>query len=131
MVDLESKECCEPWGEIKGSEVAKQKARDYLEDFHQAQEQLIIPMRHTAVFIWQPPLESIFKLNFDATIFFFFFSELNNSDVGAIICNEKGKVIAFMLVKGTLMGDSEEVETLACRKVLEFAIDIGFSKIGN
>ena len=52
MVDLESKECCEPWGEIKGSEVAKQKARDYLEDFHQAQEQLIIFMRHTGVHIW-------------------------------------------------------------------------------
>ena len=127
MVDLESKECCEPWGEIKGSEVAKQKARDYLEDFHQAQEQLIIPMRHTGVHIWQPPLESIFKLNFDATIF----SELNNSDVGAIICNEKGKVIAFMLVKGNPMGDSEEVETLACRKALEFAINVGFSKIGD
>ena len=127
MVDFKSKECYEPWGKIKGSKVAKQKARDYLEDFHQAQEQLIIPMRHTSVHIWQPPLESIFKLNFDATIF----SELNNSDVGAIICNVKGKVIAFMLVKGTLMGDSEEAETLACRKVLEFAIDVGFSKIGD
>ena len=101
------------------------RSRDYLEDFHQAQEQLIIPMRHTGVHIWQPPLESIFKLNFDATIF----SELNNSDVGAIICNVKGKVIAFMLVKGTLMGDSEEAETLVCRKMLEFGIDVGFSKL--
>ena len=106
--------------------MVKQKARDYLEDFHQAQEQLIIPMRHTGVHIWQPPLELIFKLNFDATIF----SELSNSDVVAIICNEKGKVIAFMLVKGTPMGDSEEVETLAYRKALEFAIDVGFSNIG-
>ena len=97
-----------------------------MEDFHQAQEQLIIPMRHTGVHIWQPPLESIFKLNFDSTIFL-----ECNSDVVAIICNEKGKVIAFMLVKGTPMGDSEEVETLACRKALEFAIDVGFSKIGD
>ena len=69
--------------------MAKQKARDYLEDFHQAQEQLIIPMRHTGVHIWQPPLESIFMLNFDATIF----SEFNNFDVGAIICNKKGEMI--------------------------------------
>ena len=84
-------------------------------------------MRHTGVHIWQPPLESIFKLNFYATIF----SEWSNFNFGAIICNEKGKVIAFMSVKGTPMGDSEEVETLACRKVLEFAIDIGFSKIGD
>ena len=79
-------------------------------------------MRHTGVHIWQPPLESIFKLNFDATIF----SLLNNSDVGAIICNEKGKVITFMLIKGTPMGDSEVAETLAYRKALEFAIVVGF-----
>ena len=56
---------------------------------------------------------------------------MSNFDFGAIICNEKGKVIAFMSVKGTPMGDSEEVETLACRKALEFAIDVGFSKIGD
>jgi len=32
-------------------------------------------------------------------------------------------------VKGGVMRDSEEVEVLACRKVLEFAIDAGFTKI--
>lgn len=98
---------------------------DYLEDFHQAQEQLIIPMRHTGVHIWQPPLKSIFKLNFDATIF----SEMNNSSAGAIICNERGKVMASMLARGPPVGNSEEAETLACRKTLEFAIDVGFSKL--
>ena len=104
-----------------------ERSRDYLKDFHQAQEQLIIPMRNTGVHIWQPPSESIFKLNFDATIF----SELNNPGVGAIICNEKGKMIASMLAKGPPVGDSEEAETLAYRKVLKFAIDVGFSKIGD
>lgn len=84
-------------------------------------------MRHTGVHIWQLPLGSIFKLNFDATIF----SELNCSVVGAIICNEKDKVIAYMFVKGTPMGDSEEAETLAGRKALEFSIVVGFSKIGD
>ena len=59
--------------------------------------------------------------------YLFIFSELNNSSVGAIICNEKGEVIASMLAKGPLVGDSEEPETLACRKALEFAI--GFSKL--
>jgi len=82
-------------------------------------------MRHTGVQIWQPPLKSIFKLNFDATIF----SEMNNSSVVAIICNEKGKVMASMLVRGPPVGNSEEAETLACRKTLEFAIDVGFSKL--
>ena len=36
-------------------------------------------------------------------------------------------MIASMLAKGPPVGDSEEPETLACRKVLEFAI--GFSKL--
>ena len=82
-------------------------------------------MRNTGVHIWQPPPESIFKLNFDATIFLV----LNNSGVGAIICNEKGEVIASMLVKGPPMGDNEEAEILAYGKALEFAIDVGFSKL--
>ena len=82
-------------------------------------------MRHTGVHIWQPPLESIFRLNFDVTIF----SELSTSDVGAIICNEKGEMVASMLAKGPPMGDSEEAETLVCRKTLELAIDVGFSKL--
>ena len=101
------------------------RSRDYLKDFHQAQEQLIIPIRNIGVHIWQLSLESIFKLNFDATIF----SELNNFGVGAIICNEKGKMVASMLAKCSPVGDSEEAETLACRKALEFAIDVGFSKL--
>ena len=61
-------------------------------------------MRNTSVHIWQPPTESIFKLNFDAIIF----SKLNNFGVGAIICNEKGEMVASMLAKCSPIGDSEE-----------------------
>ena len=37
-------------------------------------------------------------------------------------------MIASMLAKGPPVEDSEEAETLTCRKALEFATDVGFSK---
>ena len=36
-----------------------------------------------------------------------------------MIRNEKAEVMAAMSAKGTLVGDSEETEILACRKALE------------
>ena len=77
--------------------------------------------------VWHPPPASVFKLNFDAAIF----SGLNSSGVGAMIRNEKGEVVAAILAKGPPVGDSEEAEILACRKVLEFAIDASFSELVN
>ena len=77
--------------------------------------------------VWHPPPASVFKLNFDAAIF----SDLNSSRVGAMIRNEKGEVVAAILAKGPPVGDSEEAEILACRKVLEFAIDASFSELVN
>ncbi|XP_030950713.1 uncharacterized protein LOC115974470 [Quercus lobata] len=65
--------------------------------------------------VWHPPPASVFKLNFDA----------------AMIRNEKGEVVAAILAKGPPVGDSEEAEILACRKVLEFAIDASFSELVN
>ena len=82
---------------------------------------------NTSVNVWHPPAASVFKLNFDAAIF----SDLNSSGVGAMIRNEKGEVVAAMLAKGPQVGDSEEAEILACRKVLEFAIDASFSELVN
>ena len=47
----------------------------------------------------------------------------------AVIRNEKGEVMAAIVVRGGDVRDSEEVEVMACRKALEFAIDVGFTKI--
>ena len=37
--------------------------------------------------------------------------------------------MAAMSAKGPPVEDSEEAETLACRRTVEFAIDVGFSKL--
>ncbi|XP_023880084.1 uncharacterized protein LOC111992454 [Quercus suber] len=70
---------------------------------------------------WQPPHSDHYKLNFDAVIY----TDLGCSGVGAIIRNERGEVMAALSAKGPFVQDSEEAETLACRKALEFAIDVG------
>ena len=66
-----------------------------------------------------------FKLNFDGACF----DKGAASSYGAVIRNEKGKVMATLAAKGSAIRDSEEVEVLACRKALEFAIDAGFIEI--
>lgn len=82
-------------------------------------------MRQPNGSVWHPPSQSLFKLNFDAAIF----KEHNSFGFGAVIWNEQGKVMAAMAAKGPSVFCSEEAETLACRKALEFAVDAGFSEL--
>ena len=74
---------------------------------------------------WQPPLQSVFKHNFDVAVFL----GLNRSRYGAIIQNEKGEVMTAMAAKGLEVFRREEAELLACRKAIEFAVDVGFSEL--
>ena len=72
---------------------------------------------------WKPPPHSAYKLNFDVAVF----AGLDRSSFGAIIQNDKGEVMAAMSAKGPVVHCSEEAELLACRKVIEFALDAGFT----
>ena len=83
------------------------------------------PIHVPAQQTWQPPPGSLFKLNFDGACF----DDGAHSGYGAVIRNEKGEVMAAIAVRGGVVHDSEEVEVMACRKALEFAIDAGFTKI--
>ena len=82
---------------------------------------ILSPPQH----IWQPSQGNLFKLNFDGACF----DEGATSGYGAVIRNEKGEVMAALAAKGGVVRDSEEVEVLACRKALEFAIDASFMEI--
>lgn len=114
-------------GKVKDPRWLNKRARDFLDEFHQAQEQLQAPMSHSSATarVWQPTLDSALKLNFDAAIF----SDLNCSRARAVIRNEKGEVMASMSARGPPVKDSEEVEIIACRKAMEFAIDAGFTEL--
>ncbi|KAK9993632.1 hypothetical protein SO802_023335 [Lithocarpus litseifolius] len=51
------------------------------------------------------------------------------SGYGAVIRNVNGEVVAALSAKGGAVGDSEEVEVMACRKTLKFAVDAGFMEV--
>ena len=103
-----------------------QRAREFVEEYRQAQVLLSIPTatsrsRHS----WNPPPSRFFKLNFDAAVF----NDIRASGVGAVIQNELGEVMVSLSARGPQVADSEEAEILACRKALELAIDSGFSEL--
>ncbi|KAL0010846.1 hypothetical protein SO802_005954 [Lithocarpus litseifolius] len=72
---------------------------------------------------WQPPPQSVYKLNYDAAMFI----DNASSGFGVVIRNFRGEVMAAMTAKGPAVQCSEEAELLACRKAMEFAIDAGFT----
>ena len=56
------------------------------------------------------------------------FFGLDRTRFEAMVRNDKGEVMATMSAKGPPVFCSEEVEFLAYRKAIEFAMDAGFSK---
>ena len=57
------------------------------------------------------------------------FSDLGRTGYGAIIQNEKGEVMAAMTASGPMVRNSDEAELLACRRAIEFTVDVGFSRL--
>ena len=53
----------------------------------------------------------------------------NGAGIGAVIRNAAGEVMAALSARGAAVNYSEEVEAVACRTTLEFAIDAGFSEL--
>ena len=100
---------------------------DYLKEYTNLLDFLRVPdlIHAPAQQTWQPPQGSVFKLNFDGACF----DDGAASGYGAVIRNEKGEVMATIAEQGGAVRDNEEVEVMACRKALEFAIDAGFTEI--
>ena len=96
------------------------RAEVWMEEIAQAQQHLsITPERHEGN-VWRPPPPP-----FDAAII----KERSMSGFGAMIRNEQGEVMAALSAIGPSVSCSEEAETMACRKAVEFAVDAGFSEL--
>ena len=113
-------------GQIRDSKWLNQRAVEYLDEYRKVQDQMSLP-NTTAQPIqsWQPPPSSVYKLNFNATVFF----GIQCSGFRAIIQNSYGEVMAAMSVKGPSVSSNEEAKALACRKAIEFAMETGFSEL--
>ena len=102
-----------------------ERARSFLAEYKDAQSLLAIPAPAGPSLSWRPPDGSMYKLNFDAAVFI----DSSTSGVGVMTRNASGQVMAAMSSRGHAVMDSEEVEVLACRRALEFAIEAGFSDL--
>ena len=74
---------------------------------------------------WTPPNTNSFKANFDGAVF----NNSNSTGVGVIIRDSNGEVIAAMFERILLPTTMMEVEMLACRRAVTFAIEVGIQDI--
>ncbi|KAL0010086.1 hypothetical protein SO802_005194 [Lithocarpus litseifolius] len=113
-------------GKLKDPGWLNKRAEVWMEEIAQAQQHLSITCteRHEGN-VWRPPPPPFFKLNFDAAII----KERSMSRFGAVIRNEHGEVMAALSAMGPSVSCSEDAETMACRKAVEFAVDAGFSEL--
>ena len=113
-------------GKIQDPNWLCKRAVEYLEEYRASQNYLSVDVVVPSVGeVWKTHPASVFKLNFDAAVF----GENQRTGFGAIIRNDKGKVMAAMTVVGPPVNSSEEAELLACRKAVEFATDARFSEL--
>ena len=125
---MEPTKCILHGGKLQDPQRLNRRAEDFLKEFREAQNRLSVQASGGVVqprASWSPPLGLLYKLNFDAAVF----EGINASGFGAIVCNDKGEVMAAISARGPPVVDSEEAEVLACRRAVEFAVEAGFREL--
>ena len=92
-----------------------------LQEFHSVQ---VEPLNQAAIphpTHWLPPPQSVYKLNFDGATFL----DMASVGLGVVARDSDGMVIASLSKRITLPPTVEDLEALACRKAVSFAIEIG------
>ena len=105
------------------SQVLKE-AKERLQEFSQ-QPNPAPPTMVRPETCWRPPDKSWFKVNFDGALF----CQEHRAGIGVVIRNEEGAVIASLSQQIHLPSTVLEVETMATRRALEFAMEIGVHKV--
>ena len=74
---------------------------------------------------WRPPDKNIFKANFDAALF-----KLENlAGLSVVIRDWRGEAIGALTMSVPLAQTVVELEALACRRVVQFAKEIGLTQV--
>ena len=74
---------------------------------------------------WTPPPVHGYKVNFDGALF----EQEDRAGLGVVIRNQDGLVMASLSEVVPLPSTVIEVETLAARRAVEFALELGFENI--
>nr|POE54058.1 putative ribonuclease h protein [Quercus suber] len=82
------------------------------------------PAQRTPV-MWTAPGAHSYKLNFDGATF----AEDGTAGIGVVIRNEAGLIMASLFQQIPLPTSVIEVEALAARRAMEFALELGFDNV--
>nr|POE51404.1 hypothetical protein CFP56_41771 [Quercus suber] len=74
---------------------------------------------------WKPPWSSYWKINFNGAIF----QDLQMAGIGMVIRNSSGQVIGALSDKINLPPIVDDVEAIACRKAISFALVLGVDEV--
>ncbi|XP_075638427.1 uncharacterized protein LOC142610500 [Castanea sativa] len=74
---------------------------------------------------WKPPDRNLYKVNYDGAVF----AEQGRARIDVIIRNSDGEVMASMSRQVQLPTIVAQVEAMAARRAVEFALEVGFNKV--
>ena len=74
---------------------------------------------------WKPPDQGCYKINYDGAVF----TQQRKAGLGAVIRDEKGEVVASMTQLAPLPTTVAQVEALAARRAMEFALELGLNRV--
>nr|POE61983.1 hypothetical protein CFP56_41814 [Quercus suber] len=89
------------------------------------QEPVPRPVVTTPTNRWCPPDQHCYKANYDSAVF----KSSNTAGLSVVIRDSRGDILGAISVRVPLPHSVPEVEALACRYAVSFAIDLGLHKV--
>ena len=74
---------------------------------------------------WRPPPHSVYKVNFDGATFI----DMDSAGLGLVACDSDSMVIAFLSECIRLPPTVANLEALACRRAILFALELGLQDV--
>ena len=96
-----------------------------LQDFLIAQEKKSEAVQMPSPVQWCPPALNQYKANFDGAVF----RSCSAASLGVLIRNWRGAVIGALSMRVPLPQSVADVEALACRRAVMFAVEIGLREV--
>lgn len=100
-------------------------AGSLFKEFLDAQDPMPVAPVSSSNYQWSPPKDQIFKANFDAAVS----KSCNLASIGVIIRDWRGVAIGALTMSVPLSQSVVELEALACRRAVQFAMEIGLIEV--
>ena len=95
-----------------------------LQEFQAAWSDQILIIQRIGITRWVPPPSPLLKENFDGAVF----QDTYHARIGVVIKDSKGKVLSALSERIKLPTTVDDVEAMACRRAIEFAIENGLQQ---